>query len=274
MLSLANETTVVGDVSGTLLDFIAHWVQTPSDYEFIIAKTISKDWAKKHMPVLSRHGHDPTRYTVFNPWACEVPVPMIPQDKRDEQDDHILYTKFNIGQPVGKIVLCHLMCGQEIENRQGKLYIRLICKGCGSRCSIGQFKTDRTMVLGRRELVAVKYPQDQHPAEWKLPKEGNPKVSSLRLSATQPTMKRSKSLLSVAPNTMARSISLPTPSTSTAQSSSPLYIRIPSRASAQLISPGKHRTTATSPPSPEELPEPRKRTLYEMHGVWPKKKKK
>ena len=162
MLSLANETTVVGDVSGTLLDFIAHWVQTPSDYEFIIAKTISKDWAKKHMPVLSRHGHDPTRYTVFNPWACEVPVPMIPQDKRDEQDDHILYTKFNIGQPVGKIVLCHLMCGQEIENRQGKLYIRLICKGCGSRCSIGQFKTDRTMVLGRRELVAVKYPQDLH----------------------------------------------------------------------------------------------------------------
>ena len=181
VLSLANQMAIVADVSATLLDFVACWVQTSSDYDVLVANTVGRDWARKHMPVLSRHGNDPTRYTVFIPGTPGASVPIT---SRHEQDDHILYTPFSLGQPAGRAVLCHLRCGQEVQNKQGNLFVRLICKGCGSWGSIDQFKTDQTTMLGKYGLVAVKYPQDQHPVDWTTPKDKIPKATPLPPSAS------------------------------------------------------------------------------------------
>ncbi|KAF9646686.1 hypothetical protein BDM02DRAFT_3188658 [Thelephora ganbajun] len=50
VLSLANNTTVVSKVSARLLDLVAYWVQTLSDYNVLVAKAMTCDWAKEHMP--------------------------------------------------------------------------------------------------------------------------------------------------------------------------------------------------------------------------------
>jgi hypothetical protein len=48
---LANSATVVSEVSGVLLDLVAYWVQTLSDFDILIGKTMSGDWAKEICPL-------------------------------------------------------------------------------------------------------------------------------------------------------------------------------------------------------------------------------
>lgn len=86
VLSLANKITLVGDVVDALLSFTALWVQTPSDYDVLVAKSFSAEWTRAHEPVISRKG----------------------------DAGHTLYTRFSVAQPGGMLVLCHRMCHQQI----------------------------------------------------------------------------------------------------------------------------------------------------------------
>jgi len=271
VLSLANNATVVSEVSAKLLDLVAYWVQTFSDYDILIPKVMTCDWAKEHMPVLSRHGHNPARYTTFISGDPPAPIPIT---SAPGQDDHILFTKFNFGQPGGRVVLCHERCDQEVLPKQTKAGVRMECVGCGSKCTIPQFKTTQTTPLERHAFVAVKYPQDQYPAVWGPSKKGDSKLIQPPPKAT-----RSQAVLLHSPAMMKQTTSLPTTiaPTTTPKSSSPSFrirIRIPAtRSTPSLSLPGplgaegiRSATATPPPPSPQETPNPRKRSIAELRS--------
>lgn len=229
-----------------------------SDYNTLIANTIPSKWAKEHLPVLSRRGHDPARYTTFTwkepPRPIPTPIPC--------QDDHILFTQFSNGQPKGRLIKCHNRCEQSITTKQTAAAVRITCNACKSKCTVKQFKTDMITVLGRHALVAVRYPQDLYPVQWELPKE----PSSAGLAP---------------PDVVVRSASLPgstcttptvTPQQSPPPSPPPLRIRIHPMASSPNLSlagssgsgeGGMHSVSPAPTPPP---PAPQKRFSSGLGG--------
>jgi hypothetical protein len=141
MLSMANNSTVVGRVAPTLADFASLWARSPSGYDFLIASTMKAEWAAVHKPVISREGV----YT--------------------------LYTQFKVSEPDGKLVLCHRMCKASISSKSRPNVVRFICSACGSRCSTPKFTSNRETLLGHRQLRKTTFPQEQYPTEWELPKK-------------------------------------------------------------------------------------------------------
>ena len=303
VLSFANKTTIVGDIAPTLLSLISNWVETCSDYETLMAKSVSSTWANNHLPVLSGRGHDPSRYSKFSKDGQEV------ANDTSDGDDHILYTRFNLGQPRGKTIKCHGGCDKGITSKQTKGGVRVECKGCKSRSMVPAFKTSTTTLLGKRGLVAVAYPQDQYPTpNWKLSQAGPPnptpptpappestpappESTPAPLESTPPPKRPTphlplqSTLPPPLPDLIVRSTSLP-PRTSarptTPESSTPLTIRIPRRPSdrgASTTNPsrkaGTHSATTTPPePATATPPEPRKRQLSELiDQLWGKKQK-
>jgi hypothetical protein len=189
ILSLANKTTVVGDVATTLSDFVTLWVTTTSDYDMLIARTMSDDWAREHRPVLSRKGV------------------------------HTLYTGFTITEPNGGLVRCHQGCGN--ENRSHHVVRNTVvvsCRGCNSSCIIEKVGIDSSTTLGGRSLVKTRYPPTLVPAQWRLDDPSTqakrstirqaptPAVSTLPSGPTPPSMPR---LLVPPPPTLSHSASLP-----------------------------------------------------------------
>ena len=84
ILSFANRTTVVSKLMHELNKFVIQWAQTPSDYDILIANTMSVEWAQKHLPVLS------------------------------QKNQHTLYIGYHVAEPKGEPVLCHRQdCGVE-----------------------------------------------------------------------------------------------------------------------------------------------------------------
>ncbi|KAF9781509.1 hypothetical protein BJ322DRAFT_1022923 [Thelephora terrestris] len=111
---------------------------TSSDYEVLMAKSVPASWAHRNHPVLSRRGHDPSRYT------CFTSTEKLRVDVASGKDDHILYTWFDLGQPGGRIV------------------------------RMPAFKTSTETTLGRVSLVAVAYPQHLYPMpHWDPPNANN-----------------------------------------------------------------------------------------------------
>ena len=108
VLSLANISTVVSEVANTLTDLITYWVQTFSDYDILMGKVMKNEWGKVHMPIISRRGHDPTRYTTYVSGQPPAPFPITPTPGED--DDHIVYRQFSFTQPGGQLVLCLNRC--------------------------------------------------------------------------------------------------------------------------------------------------------------------
>lgn len=171
VLSLANKVTVVGDVAETLLKFTALWVQTPSDYDVLIAKSVSAQWAKVHQPVISRHG----------------------------DAAHTLYTKFSLAEPGGKQVVCHRSCDQVISSKQVKEKVRMMCLGCKSKCVIPVVRSDQETFLAKVNLIKVRFPPKQYPTEWKLPvpqppPSGQSSSSVLRVPSGFPSPTPSRSV--------------------------------------------------------------------------------
>ena len=233
------------------------------------------------MPVLSMHGHNPARYTTY--LSGDPPVP-IPITSALGQDDHILITTFNLGQPGGKWVLCHSRCDQAVDARQTASGVRLTCRGCKSRCTIPQFKTDEATPLGKPGLVAVAFPPDQYHVQWGVPPPPQ-EIPSIAIIPPPPRETPRTTILPPPPDAMTRrSISLPSSTTVTPRSSSSsLRIRIPPTASTSGRSPvgrsgrgGTRSTTATPPPpSPQEQTESRKRSPVELalRDIWQKRQK-
>lgn len=177
---MAKAITLVGEVAVPVLDLATNWVQTLSDYDVLFAKVITKKWAKDHMPVLSRHSHDPARFTTYKSSHALVPTPA------PVQDDHILFTEFSLGQPGGRSVL-HGQCAWGTTTKQTASGVRITCSRCNARCTVPQFMTDPTTPLGAQGLVAIKYPPDEYIAEWRIPKEDDASQSTLPHDVATPS---------------------------------------------------------------------------------------
>lgn len=172
VLSFANQAMVVREVAPKLIDLLMYWVQSGSDYPVLFSKVISSSWAQEHLPVLSQHGHDPARFTTYTSLRtkAKVPITFTPSCP----DDHILFTKFSLGQPRGQLAPCVQRCNQVMVFKQGKSggSVRITCPGCRSSAMVEAYGTDRSTVLGRRQLVAVPYPQRLYIVEtWTLPSQ-------------------------------------------------------------------------------------------------------
>jgi len=141
VVSLANDVTLVSEVASNLAEFITRWIQSASDIDTIVGSTFPAKWARDHQPVVSTRD-------------C----------------GHTLYTKFDVKEPNGQLVLCHRMCGSEMRAKPGKENVRFTCYKCMSRCSVPRLEPDLRTYLGRRDLIRTAYPQAQFPTEWELPK--------------------------------------------------------------------------------------------------------
>ena len=156
------------------------WIQTPSDYDFLVAATMSADWAHRHKPVISRR--------------CADQI-------------HTLYSKFSFEQPGGEIVLCHRRCGQPLKSRLDVKTnkVAILCPGCGSKCKVPKVVSDRTTVLGRRGIVKSAYPQTQFPTEWKNHVPSQPGLSPSFSRSVTPALPPSSHQPSPTPSLRKRS---------------------------------------------------------------------
>ena len=236
VLSLANNATVVSQVSATLVQFCTRWAQSPSGYDFLVASTMEADWLRSHKPVLSTRAHG-----------------------------HQLYTKFDFGEPNGQVVRCLLMCQAGIKSKAGNATTKITCLGCRSTCLVPKVTTERNTPLSRRAMVKVLYPQPQYPTEWKLPDPSTLFMSQAHLSI--PTTEPSTSAATPidqrpsGPTPLLRTSSLPVPSgpmRGRFPSYTGLVIRIParplvhSRSASQLENGNKRATALDSPPSSQK----------------------
>ena len=120
-----------------LTDFVALWVQTPSDYDVLVARTMRGDWARKHRPVVTRN------------------------------NVHTLYTGYHVTEPNGEVVVCHRGCG--IESRTWEVKAKevvITCQMCQSQCTIDKLASNMGTLLGSRLLVKTPYPQRQARTIW------------------------------------------------------------------------------------------------------------
>lgn len=180
VLSFATNTTITSEVAPVLLPLISDWVQTSSDYDVLIAKSVQAGWAHRNHPVLSRRGHDPSRYTKFT--STEEPHVMA-----SGKDDHILYTRFDLGQPGGRIVRCFRGCEKGIGAKPGKNTVRIKCDGCKYRTTIPAFRSSTETTLGRFSLVAVAYPQELYPTpHWNPTNTENDQAGPSMLTPAPP----------------------------------------------------------------------------------------
>ena len=155
----------MGDVSEALLDVTAAWIQTLSDYDVLMARFIKHSWASNHLPILSQHGHDTTRFTTF--FINNVPQP-VPNAARADPNNHTLFTTFSMGSPAGMVVHCPITAHQGIGFKQTNKGVRVTCKVCLSKCTIPQFKSDPSSPLKSEGLVAINYPPAQYAVQWEL----------------------------------------------------------------------------------------------------------
>ena len=169
ILSFANNATVVGEIAPPLMHFLKDWVQTASDYYALFAKAFSHQWAKKHQPVLSRHGHDPSRYTKYTRQESKTNAIPVKLTAEPSQDDHILITKFSFTEPAGLSLLCNLRCGWGLTSSKTVSGVKVVCRRCGSKCVVPRFYSNGSTTLGRASLVAVRFPQRVMYANWGPP---------------------------------------------------------------------------------------------------------
>lgn len=144
VLSLSNRITVVGDVASPLVEFITKWIQTPSGYDVLFARTIPTHWARAHKLVLSR--------------------------RIDGKPYHELYTAFDVTEPNRELARCHQGCGIEsrVSAARGSR-IEISCLKCGSSSLITKVKEDTSTVIGAASLVKTPYLPGRAPIQWRYP---------------------------------------------------------------------------------------------------------
>jgi hypothetical protein len=194
-----------------LTSFAIQWVQTRADYDTLIAKTIYPDWAKKHLPVLS------------------------------QGNDHMLYTGYDPMEPQGMLIKCHQGCG--VENRIWKprpATYKIICRKCGSTCSINKHVLEDNTFLGSRGLLKIPFPQKQAPTEWTF-------ANTRLMQKTEDEFKASPTA-----NVLA---SLPVPPPSTSWDHLPQFLD-PGHAVSQSRGGMTVSTPSTVSPTPSHSPSP------------------
>jgi len=157
ILSFANLSTQVGDVSDTVTNFAARWAQTPSGYDTLVAMTMDCDWVLAHLPVISSH-----------------------------KTGHHVYNKFSVARPQGLLIRCHRPeCVQPISDRVVDRAVHLICRGCGSTARIPEWKNDQGTALRAAAIVKAVFPLGYYHVEWRQPKMA--RSTSLPLHTPPPT---------------------------------------------------------------------------------------
>jgi hypothetical protein len=141
ILSFANKTTVVSQIMAKLLDFAVHWTQTASDYDVLVAKTMTAEWAQMHLPVLSQGGR------------------------------HHLYTSYSNIEPEGNPVICH-RSACSVENRVWEMLkpgkCRIWCLECRSSALVKKIvELDTSTLLGCRKFLKVGYPLESAKVQWR-----------------------------------------------------------------------------------------------------------
>jgi hypothetical protein len=142
----------------TLTEFTIAWVQTPSDYDFLIARTVRDDWAAMNLPVISRRGV------------------------------HHLYTGYHVTEPNGAVLICPYDCG--IENRNWdstkKKQIIVKCRRCKGSCSFRRVELDSKALLGSRRIIKVDFPPPQITIIWTYPPDAPTVVKPVRKLPPRP----------------------------------------------------------------------------------------
>ena len=169
ILSFANNATIVGEIAPPLVQFLKDWVQTASDYYALFVKAFPHLWAKTHQPILSRHGHDPSRYTTYTRQESKTNAISVKLTAEPSRDDHILITKFSFTEPAGLSLLCNLRCGWGLTSSKTASGVKVVCGRCGSKCVVPRFYSNGSTTLGRASLVAVRFPQQVMYANWGPP---------------------------------------------------------------------------------------------------------
>lgn len=129
ILSFAQDSTVVGDISTDVVKFALNWTTTRSDYDHLIARTFKDEWVEVHRPVISRGA-----------------------------EDHTLYTRHSYLSPDGVPLSCP----------RGHDFIRLVpnvqpnkvvvtCKKCKSRCEVPRAEPDKQTELGRQNIIKIPF---------------------------------------------------------------------------------------------------------------------
>jgi len=117
---------------------VSRWVQSPSDYDTIVARTFTAAWAADHLPVISRR-----------------------------PGQHTLYTRFSLDEPRGQPVMCPNRCGGVMSSKTNANNLRFICKGCNSRATVEKFFLDTSTDLGKASFLKVQFPRRNYPiASW------------------------------------------------------------------------------------------------------------
>lgn len=232
VLSFANRATVVGDIASGVNEFVTQWVQTLSDYDFLVATTMDRRWIDKHCPVFSRKVEG-------------IPV-------------HTTYSGMTLGRPGGKVVVCHRMCREEIliQGDKQRERVDLRCSKCDSRCRVPMILPDNTTPLGARELFKTIYPPELFPVKWRL--KFTPTVNP----TVNPNQGSRGSRSSLHPPTVvAHSSSLPGSTTSSTPFSSLPRLRVPGNTMNQgrgvsrpRSAPGLRDSLSFSPTPPPASP--------------------
>ena len=272
---------MVGDVGTTITQFVTRWVQTPSNYDTLVATTMHKDWVHKHQPVISQHS-----------------------------TGHQLYDRFSVERPKGMPVVCHRReCKQIIQYRIHSDEVRMACPGCLSTTRIPKILPDRDNILSNVGIVRVEYPPRDYPAQWWFPQDGplnelaRPPAKTIQIETRRPKEKNKappwfgyrpclKGHLPVPfdhrSSQMSCSISLntlltPTPTLQPVPSSSSLRVTVPPRNPAITRSqstPSMRNQSATPTPPPQSPYEQSptasegKRALAEVTYPYAQKKRK
>ena len=140
----------MGDIAGTLSDFIAQWVQTGSGYDLLVATTMGSDWVKSHIPVFS-----------------------------SREQGHMVYMKYEPSEPNGNNVRCHMGCNHGLQVTSSNVNVKVMCLRCKSTCSFPKVPQKLDTTLGKAGLIKTRYPPQRYGVQWYMegvvpPKERNP----------------------------------------------------------------------------------------------------
>ena len=141
ILSLGNQSTLVGDVAAVLSDFIAAWVTTNAELDSLVARTMPSSWTRSHLPVFST------------------------------PKGHTLYIGRNVLEPEGKLIRCPVDCGQPFYVEHGKSAMKVICPGCQMNCSLPKVVPKSGDWLTEVGILKTEYPRQNASIEWKKREE-------------------------------------------------------------------------------------------------------
>ena len=117
ILSFAHAFTVAGDISTEVAKFILGWVTSRSNYDVLIAKAFTAEFASLHRPVISQAG-----------------------------GVHTLYTGHSLVEPKGHPVICLRRMANGVphdprhlvpqSNKRSKVTITCKYQGCNLTCEV------------------------------------------------------------------------------------------------------------------------------------------